>query len=196
MVRKIQRLARQYLAVKVYRGLLLARRDRQIEAAKLWRAAYNETEKLNVYTNEDTGEAVTEAPPTGYTDADGNLHLESGEVVPNPLLHLSDEEKRALKDAQRCAECEDADASRLCDQCGDQFCARCWAAVHVGPGKRKDHTYVAINRPECCDCLDEWALRHCTQCDDYFCMVCFERIHKGPTARKHKWTKISEFDYA
>ena len=65
-----------------------------------------------------------------------------------------------LKEAQRCAECEDADASRLCDQCGDQFCAACWVLVHVGPGKRKDHTFVPINRPECAECLEEWAQRH------------------------------------
>jgi len=110
--------------------------------------------------NEDTGEVQVSEPAQGYVDKEGNLHLESGEVVPNPLLHMTDEERRALKEKQRCSECELNDSSRLCDQCGDQFCAACWVLVHVGPGKRKDHTFVPINRPECAECLEEWAQRH------------------------------------
>ena len=108
---------------------------------------------------------------------------------------MSEEEKRLLKLAQRCSECELNDSSRLCDQCGDQFCASCWGLVHVGPGKRKDHTYVPINRPECSECLEEWAMRHCVNCDDNFCFNCYERLHKGRTSRRHKWTSINEVEY-
>ena len=108
---------------------------------------------------------------------------------------MTDEERRALKEKQRCSECELNDSSRLCDQCGDQFCAACWVLVHVGPGKRKDHTFVPINRPECAECLEEWAQRHCANCDMDFCFNCYERTHKGKTNRRHKWTKISDVEY-
>ena len=44
--------------------LQLEKRDRQIAAAKQWKAVYSEEEKLNVYMNEDTGEVqVSEEHP-------------------------------------------------------------------------------------------------------------------------------------
>ena len=51
----------------------------------------------------------------------------------------------AFQEAKRCSECEERDASRLCDYCGDKFCAQCWPVVH--DAGRQHHTYVTVNKP-------------------------------------------------
>ena len=57
---------------------------------------------------------------------------------------------------RRCSECEERDASRLCDYCGDKFCAQCWPVVH--DAGRQHHTYITVNKPECSHCMSQFAV--------------------------------------
>eukprot|EP00730_Choanoeca_flexa_P015459 TRINITY_DN7102_c0_g1_i2.p1 TRINITY_DN7102_c0_g1~~TRINITY_DN7102_c0_g1_i2.p1 ORF type:complete len:925 (+),score=196.84 TRINITY_DN7102_c0_g1_i2:56-2830(+) len=41
-----------------------------------------------------------------------------------------------------CIECEERAATRICDQCQDEYCDACFASLHRR-GKRKEHTYTA-----------------------------------------------------
>lgn len=209
---------------KIARGFICRRRVIQfrretrlkhVSAAKRWKQLKEEVpippEELELpederkpppepkitYVSMETGETVTEPPPEGFTDVDGNLHLASGEFVANPLLAMTEEQRAALAERRRCSECEANDASRLCDQCGDQFCASCWPLVHDSSEARKRHTFTAINKPECCECLQEYAERHCDQCDEDFCENCFANIHKGKVLSRHTWSRVeeTEIDY-
>jgi len=45
-------------------------------------------------------------------------------------------------------------ATRICDQCGDNFCDSCFEKCHKS-GKRKDHTYLSWEPPEWEELYDE-----------------------------------------
>ena len=194
-----QRICRGFSARRSTKKLRIETRKRRVTAAKMWKMIIEnpdipQDQQRVVYTSLETGETVEEEPLEGFADFDRNLHLEKvygvSELVENPLLRLSSTDLSALAESKRCSECEDYDASRLCDHCGDQFCAACWPVVH--DAGRQHHTYVTVNMPECAQCMAQFAVRYCKQCDEEFCEECYDGLHVGPVLRTHKWTLTEE----
>jgi len=89
-----------------------------------------------------------------------------------------------------CVDCEKVRATRLCDQCGDKYCASCYDKAHPKGGKRESHTYMHIGPIECEECTTSTAVRWCTQCDGPFCMDCWTSIHTNGSRAYHGYCNI------
>jgi len=160
--------------------------DDAVSAAKRWTKVFSRDEGIFVFVNSETGQVLEAAAPPdcGFVDEAGNIVLDGGEtVIENPLHKMSDEDRLIHATDKLCSECESAEASRKCDQCGDRFCAKCWSVVHAF-GKRRDHSYAPVgDKPECSECEAKFADRWCVSCDDFFCNFDFDRLHIGNKAQ-------------
>ena len=85
--------------------------------------------------------------------------LANGKVLEDPLNKLTEEEKEKRRMQKKCVECEDRDASRFCNQCGDKYCSSCYSKTHAG-GKRAAHTYLQIGPIDCSECYNEVSESH------------------------------------
>jgi hypothetical protein len=115
---------------------------------------YVETEQEGggvFYLNVETGEAETSPPPSGYTKKDGLLVLSTGKVIEDPFTNMTPEEKKAKLLEKKCSECEDRNATRKCDQCGDKYCASCYDDTHT-TGARVHHVWQRLGHIECVEC--------------------------------------------
>jgi len=115
---------------------------------------YVETEQEGggvFYLNVETGEAATSPPPSGYTKKDGLLVLSTGKVIEDPFTNMTPEEKKAKLLEKKCSECEDRNATRKCDQCGDKYCASCYDETHT-TGARVHHVWQRLGHIECVEC--------------------------------------------
>jgi hypothetical protein len=64
---------------------------------------------------------------------------------------------------------------RLCMQCEDKFCTKCFRETHTG--KRGGHSYQELGLVECSECEEVLAVRWCIPCDDAFCDPCWRKLH-------------------
>jgi hypothetical protein len=205
--KQCQRLCRGFSARRFTKRLRIETRKRRVKQAKSWRQVaedpanpgipidpdttlLTQDQQRIIYCSLETGETQEEEPVEGYTDVKRCLHLEKvygvSEFIMNPLLTMDAVDVVAFQDAKRCSECEERDASRLCDYCGDKFCAQCWPVVH--DAGRQHHTYVTVNKPECSHCMSQFAVRYCKQCDEEFCEECYVSLHVGRVMKEHVWT--------
>eukprot|EP00397_Hematodinium_sp_SG-2012_P024400 GEMP01025413.1.p1 GENE.GEMP01025413.1~~GEMP01025413.1.p1 ORF type:complete len:649 (+),score=139.03 GEMP01025413.1:83-2029(+) len=99
------------------------------------------------------------------------------------LLAVSDGE--IVEPGKKCEECEDNAAAFFCDQCLDNFCARCFWTCHLN-GNRRAHTVskVIVN-PLCNQCGDTRASVYCEQCQEILCTKCFTFIHAKGNRQLH-----------
>ena len=180
----LQRQIRMFLAKCRCQRLGNDVHNRNMEEARKWQETQVPRNGRLVYVSTDGTHPTLEVPPRCYTTIDGDFMLD-GHIVPNPLKTMSEQEKLAQLAERRCSECDTADASRLCDQCGDKFCAACYAGVH-STGRRRQHTYTIINVAECAECDNDYATLFCRICDEYFCANCFSHLHRGPICSRHQ----------
>ena len=188
-VKKIQSLARGVEARVRVKALLEDKKAFMMQDARMWQETWSEDQNAWFYLHEETQEAMWEPPTDGYTKADGRLVLKSGRVIEDPLMAMTDEEKEAKEKESKCVECEKADATRICNECGDKYCSACYATAHA-TGKRSEHTFLRIGPIECEECEKELAIKWCTQCDDPFCGDCFDKIHQRGKRRAHAYCNI------
>ena len=144
------------------------------------------------YYNEDQNESLWEPPAKGYTKANKKLILQNGSIIDDPLLIMTDEEKRSQEKELTCVDCEKAKATRLCHQCGDKYCTACYLIAHPKGGKRATHTFVRIGSVECEECNNCLAKRWCVQCDDPFCIECWKKIHEKGNRSMHRYCNIDK----
>eukprot|EP00941_MAST-03F_sp_MAST-3F-sp1_P000126 g126.t1 len=95
-----------------------------------------------------------------------------------------------------CIECNEV-ANRLCYQCNDAFCDKCWDEIHASPGT-KVHTFKRVNveygTQKCVQCGKEDAVRVCHGCNgDQYCLACFGDVHSKGRRAKHEWAHIPVF---
>lgn len=171
-----------------------------------------------LHVDTQTGEAIWAPPPSGYTKADGNLVLRTGQVIPDPVdgdlssiarkrLSPYDADKAKLADDasgqeteaeesddedKLCVECEEEDARRRCEQCEDVFCDACFEKLHRS-SKREKHTWKAMGSLRCIECEKMKATRWCYVCQDPYCLGCFTIIHSKGNKVNHEWTDMSSF---
>lgn len=143
------------------------------------------------YQNVETGESVWSPPASGYVKTDGQLMLSTGKVIEDPLTNLTPEEKKARLMEKLCSECEDRNATRKCDQCGDKFCATCYIETHK-QGARAQHVWQRLGHIECAECegVPKAAVRWCVVCDDPFCALHWDDLHKHGARAMHPFCSI------
>uniref|UniRef100_K3WMU7 WW domain-containing protein n=1 Tax=Globisporangium ultimum (strain ATCC 200006 / CBS 805.95 / DAOM BR144) TaxID=431595 RepID=K3WMU7_GLOUD len=167
----IQKRMRSYLAKKCVQRVREAHAAQLVTLARTWVEYWNEDTSSWFYYNQENGEAIWTPPPTGYTKADGNLVLQNGKIIPDPLDGNISEAMRTRK------------------------------ATHLGSGKSKDdtdndqeeeHAHEHDNDDDdedklCVECEDEDARRRCDQCEDVFCDACYDKLHRSSKREKHTW---------
>lgn len=119
-----------------------------------------------------TDEAIWAPPSSGYTKADGNLVLQTGKIIPDPLDGdlsglLHDRKKPSLFDKN---DPEGKPGGEGAD--GDQ---------HKADEDDDDDDKL------CVECEEEDARRRCDQCEDVFCDGCYEKLHRSSKREKHTW---------
>eukprot|EP00567_Pseudictyota_dubia_P018134 CAMPEP_0197439178 /NCGR_PEP_ID=MMETSP1175-20131217/5984_1 /TAXON_ID=1003142 /ORGANISM="Triceratium dubium, Strain CCMP147" /LENGTH=916 /DNA_ID=CAMNT_0042969043 /DNA_START=547 /DNA_END=3297 /DNA_ORIENTATION=+ len=200
--RKAQIRKQRLAAVKlqsIWRGVMAGRevdrlrrddQDDMMQTARQWQEMWSDDSETWFYYNADKNESLWEPPETGYTKADSRLVLKNGHVVDDPLVPKPADDENGNEEP-KCVDCETANASRLCDQCGDGYCTACFIKAHPKGGRRESHTYVRIGPVECEECQSGVpAVRWCTSCDDPFCLKCWESIHKTGNRAQHAYCKI------
>jgi hypothetical protein len=85
-----------------------------------------------------------------------------------------------------CCYCEQANATKFCDDCNDMYCAACYVKFHKS-GHRKDHVHLPLIA--CIECEFQAGVRYCVTCKDCFCDSCFTVHHGKGRKRLHiyKW---------
>ncbi|RLN95649.1 hypothetical protein BBJ28_00007433 [Nothophytophthora sp. Chile5] len=100
--------------------------------------------------------------------------------------------------ASLCCDCGHTLAVRLCEQCGDKFCASCFVTAHTSSKRRlTTHSWTplkVIREPlvsetdvYCVDCDLRASSRLCNLCGDGFCDSCFAVAHAKGAKRSHTW---------
>jgi hypothetical protein len=169
-----------------------------MDQARQWQEIWSDEEQNWFYYNNATGESAWEPQREGYTKNDGQLVLFNGETIDDPLKQPAggDDEsslasnpfggeasakggvKKTNKKLQSklCSECNERHAIRKCEQCGDQFCTKCYKTTHA-LGQRRHHTYKLLGPKDCNECESLLAIRFCVACDENFCDGCWRRLH-------------------
>ncbi|CAM9281310.1 unnamed protein product [Chrysoparadoxa australica] len=186
----MQTMARGYISRQLVTKLFMARSLARMADARQWQETWGEDEEKWFYLNQDTGEAIWEPPKTGYAKADGNLVLVTGEVVPDPLANMTEEERTEALASTMCTECETKRACRHCEQCGDKYCTACFNRTHAR-AQRALHTWTRCGPMECEECEKAAATKWCTSCDDPFCAACWNIIHAKGKRATHSYCSIS-----
>ena len=148
--KQCQRLCRGFSARRFTKRLRIETRKRRVKQAKSWRQVAEDPANPGIPIDPDTTLLTQDQQKIVWTswrpekrskknllrdtDVKRCLHLEKvygvSEFIMNPLLTMDAVDMVAFQEAKRCSECEERDASRLCDYCGDKFCAQCWPVVH------------------------------------------------------------------
>ena len=137
------------------------------------------------------GDATWEPPSAGYTKTDGQLVLANGSIIDNPVdsEEGEEEDQEKLRD-KYCVECTERIAVRLCNECQDKFCTRCFKLTHA-LGGRRTHTYQSLGPLDCVECEVSLAERWCVACDEAFCDLCWRNVHGHGNRRFHPFSEIS-----
>lgn len=99
-----------------------------IVEAREWIEAWSDEANAFYYYNKSTNESLRHAPLTGYTNADGQLALQNGQVILDPALVNN----KSSGDVTKCDDCGiKHDFVHYCEQCEAVFCNECVAKSHV-----------------------------------------------------------------
>lgn len=186
---KIQSVIRIFLAHRKVAKLQQERIDRWVIDASTWKEIWSEDSGAWFYLNTITEEALWEPPPVGYTKSDGQLVLRNGKVIDPP--DVTGKKMRLAGQGHLCVECVHRVAIRKCNECGDNFCTKCYKETH-STGSRKQHTYEAIGPIECTECEEELAERWCISCDEPYCDSCWRKVHSKGKRRYHPFSQVQE----
>lgn len=191
-VTAIQCCWRKIKASTLVKEMKETQREKMIKDARLWKELWSEADNEWYYYNEETDTSAWKPPRTGYTKPTNNkLILQNGLMIDDPLYVLTEEQKLARIKEMACVDCEKAQATRYCEQCGDKYCTACYIIAHPKGGRRESHTFIRIGSMECEECGNNIAVRWCTSCDDPFCMECWDKIHtRGNRRLLHKYCSI------
>lgn len=185
-ITRIQTLARQYLAKRTLKELREEQMNLWIKQAMEWQEVWAEDSNAWFYVENETGNAVWEPNPTGYTKADGQLVLANGKIVDPPDLRL--QRKLTMGDTV-CVECVERTAIRGCNECGDNFCTICYKSTHA-IGSRRNHTYHVLGPKDCNECELLLAERWCVACDEAYCDACWRKVHAKGKRRFHPFSAV------
>ena len=186
---KIQCMIRMFLARSRVLKLTSDRMELMISNACTWKEMWAEDSASWFYLNELTQEALWEPPSEGYTKNDGQLVLANGKIVDKP--DRSGKKKRAPGDEHLCVECAQRVAIRSCNECGDNFCTKCYKETHAS-GSRKQHTFTPTGPIDCAECEEHLAERWCVSCDEAFCDSCWRKVHSKGKRRYHPFSQVLE----
>lgn len=168
---RIQSIFRGVQARVLFSAMMEEHFNMMVTNARRWQETWGEDINCWYYYDTETEQTLWEPPASGYTKSDTRLVLQDGSVVDDPWS-----EQAEIVHA-KCDDCDEAIATRQCDQCGDKYCTACYTRAHPKGGRRELHTYVHIGPIECEECCQEQAKKWCTMCDGPFCQSCFEKTH-------------------
>jgi hypothetical protein len=216
---QINRITRGFLARQLRKQFAQERLGLWISQARVWTETWSEESQSYFYYNNGTGESIWEPEKEGYTRHDGKLVLQSGEIIEDPdaidenenkdplasnpfndLLSSVDQRQQAKQQVEKkktkkelkklCIECSERVAIRLCNECGDQFCTKCYKATHM-LGARRHHTFKCIGPKDCNECENVLAIRFCVTCDENYCDKCWRKLHSHGKRVFHPYSEIS-----
>lgn len=213
---QITRIVRGYLSRKEMRRLKRQRREQWIAQARAWQECWDDDQSSYYYQHRETGVCHWEPTREGYTKYDGKLVLASGEIITDPAqvlggggssldgeagdgLDFGDGKgggggqmsslSRSLGHVL-CIECSERVAIRRCVECGDNFCTKCYTALHL-LGARRHHTYEPLGPRDCDECNLVLAERYCHACDECFCDGCWRSLHSHGKRVYHPYSEVS-----
>jgi hypothetical protein len=185
----LQCLAREFVARARVRRLREQQFNKWVANAMAWKEMWAEDSGSWFYFNDETEEALWEPPSGGYKKNDGQLVLESGEIIDQP--DMTGKKKRAAGEEHLCVECVKRVAIRACGECGDGFCTKCYKTTHAS-GSRKQHTWKPAGPIDCTECEEELAERWCVSCDEAYCDDCWRKVHSKGKRRFHPFSQVEE----
>uniref|UniRef100_A0A7S2NT19 WW domain-containing protein n=1 Tax=Leptocylindrus danicus TaxID=163516 RepID=A0A7S2NT19_9STRA len=181
---RIQSLFRGVQARVLFSAMMEEHFNIMVTNARRWQETWGEDVNCWYYYDTETEQTLWEPPASGYTKSDTRLVLQDGSVVDDPWS-----EQAEIVHA-KCDDCDEAIATRQCDQCGDKYCSACYTRAHPKGGRRELHTYVHIGPIECEECSQKQAKKWCTMCDGPFCLSCFEKMHSRGYRSLHAYCNI------
>lgn len=162
----------------------------EAEAAKLpegWEEYWDDNMQANYYFNVNTQEARWTRPGKEAEEAEG--YATAGTVAD----YATD---NANANTPICVDCEYEYATRICDQCEDNFCDACYDAAHQA-GRKQRHTWQPVAQfeggvqvPWCVECEELYATKRCDQCGDPYCDACFATTHAKGRKREHTYSSV------
>lgn len=185
----LQCFVRCFVARARIRRLREQRFNTLVVNAMAWKEMWAEDTGSWFYFNDQTEEALWEPPAGGYKKNDGQLVLESGEIIDEP--DMTGKKKRAAGEEHLCVECVKRVAIRACEECGDGFCTKCYKTTHAS-GSRKQHTWKPAGPIDCTECEEELAERWCVSCDEAYCDNCWRKVHSKGKRRFHPFSQVQE----
>jgi len=189
---KINCLVRRFNAKRLLKRMRRARMDLWLRDARTWIEMWSDDSKQFFYLNSQSGDALWEPPPVGYTrSTDKMLVLANGNVIEDPRFAKKDDQQEDQDSYQRlCSECTDRVAIRQCNECGDRFCTKCYKSLHA-TGSRRKHTFKPLGPIDCTECESLLAERWCVACDEAFCDPCWRKVHARGKRRFHPYSEVS-----
>jgi hypothetical protein len=186
---RIITMVRGFMARRLLARLFKERMERWLKQARSWVETWSAEEENWFYLNRETQETLWEPRREGYTNSEGMLVLESGEVIVDPrVAGMSISEEQMKK--RVCSECGERVAIRSCQQCGDRFCTVCYKATHQ-TGTRRTHLWTPTGPKDCSECELRLAERWCVSCDEAFCDPCWRTLHAKGKRLYHPFAEVS-----
>ena len=185
---RIQCMVRVHQARIHVKRLKIEQREMWIVDARKCQEMWSEESGTWFYLDTETNLAEWNPNRRGYIKADGRLVLANGEIIVDPR---NNNKSSKLDGAKLCSECDERIAIRQCNECGDQFCTKCYKTAHM-TGSRKKHTWTNIGPIDCSECEMKLAERWCLPCDEGFCDGCWRRVHSKGKRRFHPFSTVEE----
>ncbi|TYZ62082.1 hypothetical protein PybrP1_005670, partial [[Pythium] brassicae (nom. inval.)] len=105
--------------------------------------------------------------------------------------------------ATLCCDCGLLVATRVCEQCDEEFCSACFERIHGYSVRKREHAWTALEIVKdelgsdkdayCIECDLRRASRLCNLCGDGFCDACFASAHEKGKKQQHTWIAWERF---
>lgn len=119
------------------------------------------------------------------------------------LHHVSSNALHFRTGATLCCDCGLLVATRMCEQCDEEFCAACFERIHTHSLKKREHAWTPLEIVKdelgsdkdayCIECDLRRASRLCNLCGDGFCDACFVSAHEKGKKQQHTWIPWESF---
>ena len=181
---KVNNFFRCILAKRVKIERAKERYERLVYDAKLWTEHWSDSDNAWYYMSVETGESAWEPPHTGYTTANLQLMIATGELIDDPAQYLQTGTDSNGASYPLCDECHMIHATKRCEQCSKNYCTQCSKSTHVGRPK-SSHVFTDTGCRDCSECETSMGNIFCKTCDEPYCSDCCTKVHAKGNRKFH-----------